>query len=567
MGRWGAKRAGFPIVVLTVLTVAAPAPVRAAGSGTWAISHGGPAADLAHGVAVAPDGATFVGGRFSDRASFGGKTFTSAGASDFFVAAYDAAHAHLWSFRGGGPGVDWVQDVARLPSGEVVAVGSFDTRARIGSRLYGGQRRQLFIARVAAGRVVWAVDHGGAKDEIVNAVATDAAGNIYITGTMTGPASLGSRTLPHEGGTDLFVAKYDGDDGRHIWSKAFGSTGNDVGAGIAVAESGDVLVTGRISGTVPFGEQTLTAPVPTAFAMRLSGENGTHRWARTLPATGASNGVSIAVDKAGDAVATGYFNGSTTLGAAAQSSSGSRDVFIVKLAGLTGETVWSHTAGGRGSDVPLDVAVDVAGDVFTIGSFVGSATVGGASVASTGGLDLFLSLIDGATGAPVWASARGSRVNDRANSLVLDANGNPIVAGFVGGATSFGTGAAVATQGGKDAFIAAFAGDDGKPVSAITTAANSVLINVPMVQTSLVSGTATDDRIGILRVDVTFTLPGAGVVLGTAQATMECTEEMRKCTWTVAPPVNPGPMVVTAVSTDRANNVESPGASVTVVNI
>ena len=60
---------------------------------------------------------------------------------------------------------------------------------------------------------------------------------------------------------ETFVAKLSGVDAAHTWSKGFGGApgyGN-IGHGLAMDASGNVLVTGFIGGTVDFGGGPVTS--------------------------------------------------------------------------------------------------------------------------------------------------------------------------------------------------------------------------------------------------------------------------------------------------------------------
>jgi hypothetical protein len=65
--------------------------------------------------------------------------------------------------------------------------------------------------------------------------------------------NFGGGGLVSAGVGDIFVAKYSGADGSHLWSKRFGDTSADSGQGVAVDGSGNAVVTGVFNGTVNFG--------------------------------------------------------------------------------------------------------------------------------------------------------------------------------------------------------------------------------------------------------------------------------------------------------------------------
>ena len=58
-----------------------------------------------------------------------------------------------------------------------------------------GESDAFLIKLSAAGSLVWAVSVGGPKQDIGTAVATDALGNSYVTGTFIDTAQFGSFTL------------------------------------------------------------------------------------------------------------------------------------------------------------------------------------------------------------------------------------------------------------------------------------------------------------------------------------------------------------------------------------
>src|SRR5262245_16912892 len=108
---------------------------------------------------------------------------------------------------------------------------------------------------------LWAKTASGASSENSYAVASDSGGNVIIAGKFyVTTFSIGSYTLTNaNGGTaDFFVAKYDA-AGNVIWASSGGGTDYDDITDIATDVAGNVFVTGYYSGTsIILGNDTLT---------------------------------------------------------------------------------------------------------------------------------------------------------------------------------------------------------------------------------------------------------------------------------------------------------------------
>ncbi len=69
-------------------------------------------------------------------------------------------------------------------------------------------------------------------------VATDALGNVYVTGDATG-----SLESPSAGRNDAFLRKYDA-SGTVIWTRQFGSTAIEIGSSVAIDSMAKIYVGG-----------------------------------------------------------------------------------------------------------------------------------------------------------------------------------------------------------------------------------------------------------------------------------------------------------------------------------
>jgi hypothetical protein len=140
------------------------------------------------------------------------------------------------------------------------------------------------------------------------ATATDAAGNIYLTGSYSSdfvPAGS-SVKLTCAGGTDIFVAKY-ASSGVFQWAVGMGGASADESRAIAVDSAGHVDVAGGFQSTANFGAHTLTATGSgwNPFVAQLDASSGTVLWATNPFAASGDEAFAVAVDSAGNAYVAG----------------------------------------------------------------------------------------------------------------------------------------------------------------------------------------------------------------------------------------------------------------------
>lgn len=104
---------------------------------------------------------------------------------------------------------------------------------------------------------------------------------------------------------------------------------------------------------------------------------------------------------------------------------------------------WAKQMGGSGSDESRSVVADRFGNVYTVGTFSGTADfdpgIGIFNLTSAGSLDIFVSKLD-ASGNFVWAKQVGDAYGDRAYDVAVDDSGNVYTTGFFTGTVDFDPG-------------------------------------------------------------------------------------------------------------------------------
>lgn len=264
----------------------------------------------------------------------------------------------------------------------------------------------LFMTSYTSNAQSWAHTLGSTNIDQAVDITVDAAGNSYIVGFFSGTIDLsgnGTNVLSSAGQRDIFFAKYDA-VGNLIFAKGIGGSGNDEGNGIALDNTGNIIIVGNFSSFVDFDP---------------------------------------------------------TIGIALKSSAGSTDIFVAKY-DVGGSFVSVVTVEGTGTDRGEHIVRNGNGDIYITGlftsnlDFVNTSTMDDLNTAQSSAA--FLAKFD-ALGNYIWSKKIESTDDVRFNDLALDASGNLYGTGIFKADTDFnpsGNTNILSFAGNTDAFVAKY---------------------------------------------------------------------------------------------------------------
>ncbi|MBW2523280.1 MAG: hypothetical protein JRI23_03855 [Deltaproteobacteria bacterium] len=356
-----------------------------AGNHLWSKGFGGSSFDEGYAVAIDGSDNVLLTGYFDDIADFGGGNLVASG-GDIFLAKFDSSGNHLWSKDFGDANLETGNGVATDGSSNVILTGRFNGTVDFGGGDFVANSTSCFLAKYdSAGNHVWS---NWFPSSVGNGVATDAAGNIVIAGSLSGSADFGGGTLVPVGSSDGFVAKFDS-GGNHLWSKSFGATVHTEPKAVAVDGSGNVAITGRYEGTVDFGGGVLSGGFGDEIFLVEYDAAGNHRWSKRFGGVNDEQGNGVATDSAGNVVVTGMFRDDVDFGGGTLDGR-NLDIFVAKY-DPAGNHLWSRdNTEWSGAGYGAGVATDGSGNVVVTGLFGSTIDLGGPPLDSEGSNDIFL---------------------------------------------------------------------------------------------------------------------------------------------------------------------------------
>jgi ribosomal protein S11 len=351
---------------------------------------------------------------------------------------YAQAPGYLWAKGVSGNSAETSYSIATDAGGNVLVTGYFQSPTlTLGTTtLVNAGSRDIFIVKFDPnGNVLWATSAGGSLLEEGRGIATDASGNVVVTGFFESSSiTFGNVMLANTGGRDVFVVKFD-PNGNVLWAASAGGNLSDEGRDIATDASGNIVVTGHFySISITFGTTVLVNSAlimlsPDVFVASYD-PNGNVLWASSIKGNSFEGSAAIATDIGGNVLVTGYFTSVVlSLGNMVLVNTGNEDVFVVKY-DPNGIVLWANNASGNLWDEGRDIATDASGNVLVTGFFESSSLTFGSNILySTGLRDIFLVKYD-AGGNVLWAKNEGTTDTEVGYSITTDVSDNILITGF-----------------------------------------------------------------------------------------------------------------------------------------
>jgi hypothetical protein len=327
---------------------------------------------------------------------------------DLYLIKTDSYGDSLWTRRFGGDDNDFGHAVTLTSDGGYVVVGATSS--------YGAGSFDVYVIKTnSVGDIIWTKTYGADQEDGGNGVIETSDGGYIVAGWTF---SYG------EGYADVYLIKTDA-NGDSLWTVTYGGALNDYGWQVVEAADGGYFVTGW---TESFGEGARDV-----YLIRTDA-NGDSLWSRTYGGAQSDYGHAVVLNTEG---------GCLVAGATESSGSGDYDVYVLRI-DANGNTLWTRTYGGSGSDYGRSIATTSDGGYLIAGE---------TSSYGAGLNDIYVIKTD-ADGDTLWTTVSGGEQEEYGFAAVQTVDGGYIAAGRT---ESYGAG-------GRDVYLLRLAGTVVTPI-------------------------------------------------------------------------------------------------------
>jgi hypothetical protein len=322
----------------------------------WAHTYGGSDDDYFASVAIADNGDIIVAGyTYSLDGDF--PSANGQDKRDAVIARYDpTGDVNIWTHILGGTGDDYFREAKVADNGEIIVIGF--TNSTDGDFPSTHEQGDGVIVRFAGfGNIIWAHAFSDGNINSLSSLALAGNGDIIIAGA-TQPTEGGSGTT--HGGADALITRFTS-TGDVIWTHNYGGNTTDYFSIVALADNGDIVITGYTNSTDGDFPSIHGDTNHDAVVGRFT-STGDIIWVHTLGGNSYDLFTSGTIADNGDIIATG-----NTLSSEGDFiTHGSSDALIARFTG-SGDLLWAKVCGGGSYDTFMSVAVADDGDIVAVG--------------------------------------------------------------------------------------------------------------------------------------------------------------------------------------------------------
>ncbi len=420
-----------------------------------------PAFTVAPSFATDAAGNTYVAGSFAQSVTLApgtvltSQTFVNIPTQDGVVAKYSPTGSLLWYRQLSGPLNESFQKVIVDASGKVMLMGVATDDTQFGTTTFSTSAfgPVLVLAQLdAQGQVQYVREVGSGSLLVPASLASDAAGNYYLSGSFGSDATFGSISLttPTSStsyGYDQFVVKVSAagtvqwaQQGCRVFPEAATSTASAF-SHLVAEPGGSVYFVWTCPPTAGgFGSLALPAGNGDYDGLVVKFDTqGTPLWAKRVGGTGADLPTYAGLDTSGRLVVPGIAApaGSLTNPATATAISATTG-FVAVLEPTAGALAWSRELQATRAGGYRSVAADAAGNIYLAGHFSGQGSVPGKNLTGAGGLDALV-VSYSADGTLRWTQQSAGTGDEIPVTIALDAAGHPVVQGILTNNGLFGS--------------------------------------------------------------------------------------------------------------------------------
>ena len=238
----------------------------------WQHVLGGSGDDEAHSVLKAADGTIVVAGSST---SSDGDVSGAHGDRDAWIAKLNTAGQLLWQRALGGSGRDQANALVETAEGDLVICGMTTISDGDVSGSHG--LWDAWVVKVSgAGQLLWQRALGGTENDWAHSLVIGTEGKVHVSGTTS---SADGDASGAQGGSDAWVLTLS-DAGTLLWQLPIGTSYNQEGGGICLADGGDIFLSGNTNSD--FEEPSNFIGNARYMAARITPE-GDLVWKRWLP--------------------------------------------------------------------------------------------------------------------------------------------------------------------------------------------------------------------------------------------------------------------------------------------